>query len=569
MTAQYFADKTTPVSGTVIPVGRPVANTHIFLRDDTGEISAICGEICIRSAYLTPGYWQADDLTALAFETDDQGRRLYRTGDHARYRYDGELVYTGRRDGQVKIRGHRIERAEIEQALNKLDTVGKSAILLVALTDGEQSMVAYLTPTAGKTINLEQVRMHLRECLPVYMMPAGFVELDELPLTPNGKIDRQALPAYVIERDHTTQLVEAQTPTEKSLARIWKKLLKVDELGIYDDFFSLGGHSLLTIRLIREIEKDTGHTLTIASVFEQPNIARLAALIDSGEVIAALPGSKTLMPIRTGGTRTPLFCIDGEPMRMASSLSADQPLYGLYHAYDPDFEPPDTITELAEVYIREMRRVQPHGPYRLVGFCVGGLVAYDVVRQLQEVGESVDYLALIDPTIPGRRGGSRAKWVRNTFAQQQKKTATAWYFFKRIFRAIYARMGLGQRLVRGHLRKAFGMELPLRLRHVQNVGKIRQSHRGYRYSEIDQKAVIFLVDMEPDLWTIYSNFWRSVFLQGADMKRIKGLKGHTEFLNEPFISNVTRIIEDGIVDTDSNTPAASVNPTPQPESIPG
>ena len=350
-------------------------------------------------------------------------------------------------------------------------------------------------------------------------------------------------PAFVTEHSHGAELVEPTTDTQKTLAKIWQKLLSVDEIGIHDDFFMLGGHSLLTIKLLREIDRKTGQQLTIASVFENPTIERLARIMEASPSEVRKPGSRTIMPIRESGSEPPLFCIDGEPMRMATSLSKERPLYGLYHAYDPDFVPPDSIPELAAIYLREMRKVQPSGPYHIVGFCIGGLVAYEMASQLQETGEEMAYLGLIDPTIPGSRGESRVDWVRSSFSVKGRRAAAAWFFFKRAFASVYARMGLGQRWLRGKLYKALGLELPLRLRHIQNQGRIRKSHKNYRYHEADLKAHVFLQDVLPEHWDYYKKFWGSVFKGGVELERIKGLTSHPEFLVEPHISNVTRTID--------------------------
>jgi thioesterase domain-containing protein len=312
---------------------------------------------------------------------------------------------------------------------------------------------------------------------------------------------------------------------------------------MHDDFFALGGHSLLTIKLLREIEKQTKQRLTIASIFEGPTIERVATLLEKGGTADQTEAASVLMPIKTTGNRPPLFCIDGEPTRMAGSVHPDQPIYSLYHAYDQDFVPPDTLQELATLYIKEIKRIQPAGPYHIVGFCIGGLVGYEITRQLLSNGEEVGYLAMIDPTIPGRRGESRAAWVKHSFSESSNLLRTSLFFFTRAFASLYARAGYTQRLARGWIYRKLGLELPLRLRHIRNAGKIRASHHGYQYREIQQAATVFLVDLSEEDFQLNREFWDSVFLSGTNVQKIEGLHHHTEFLTEPYISNVTRIID--------------------------
>ena len=347
----------------------------------------------------------------------------------------------------------------------------------------------------------------------------------------------------MLERDDEVSYVPPSTPTQIGLAYIWRQLLDIDKPGIHDDFFALGGHSLLTIRMLREIEKATGQRLTIASIFEGPTIERIAALLDSGAEAADPAERGIIMPIKTNGIRLPLFCIDGEPTRMAGHVHEDQPIYSIYHAYDPNFVAPENIEELAAVYIEKMREIQPYGPYHIAGFCVGGLVGFEMSNQLRAAGETVAYLALIDPTIPGSRSRGRAEWVRRSFAETPSRWTTLKFFIKRAFTSVYARTGYTQRLVRGWLYRKLGLELPMRLRHIQNAGRIRRSHGHYRYHAVDQHAQIFLANLGEEHFEHSMQFWEAVFRSGADVQTIEGLYHHAEFLNEPFISNITRMID--------------------------
>jgi amino acid adenylation domain-containing protein len=283
---QFFARHDTRLPGMVVPVGRAVHDTEIVLLDKDGDTSGICGELAIRSRYVTPGYWNAPDLTtAVLSEADEQGRALYRTGDHARYLADGQLVYTGREDAQIKLRGHRIEVGEIEAVLVDHPTLDNAVVILRKEPDGAAQLVAYLTSAGKEAIDTGTIRDYLREKLPAYMVPAGIVCLDLLPMTASGKIDRSKLPAPLWEAD-TASYVAPRTPEEQALAEIWSDILHVERVGIHDDFFALGGHSLLATQVIARVRDSLDTELPLRAIFETPNVEGLAATItaDAGNM---------------------------------------------------------------------------------------------------------------------------------------------------------------------------------------------------------------------------------------------------------------------------------------------
>jgi len=544
MVLQHRMSPTDRLTTRTVPVGLPVPGNVVTLRDRRGAESALCGEICIRSNRLTTGYWQDEQQTAASLlpVAGSPDERILLTGDQARRLADGSLVFSGREDDQVKIRGHRIELQEIALTVETLDIVAKCAVLVDDPATSGERLLAYVKLIDGNETDVADIRAALREKLPPYMLPSSIMILSDMPLTRSGKINRKALPAFILQRDDEVSYAPPITATQIAIAGIWSELLDIENPGIHDDFFALGGHSLLTIRMLREIEQRSGRRLTIASVFEGPTIERISALLDSGQQTDA-PATGVIMPIKTSGNRPPLFCIDGEPTRMAGHVHEDQPIYSIYHAYDRDFVAPEKIEDLAGIYIEQMRKIQPHGPYHLAGFCVGGLVGYEMSNQLRADGEEVAYLAMIDPTIPGWRSGNRAEWVRRSFAETASRWRTLLFFARRAFASLYARTGYTQRLARGWLYRQLGIELPLRLRHIQNAGRIRDSHSHYRYRDTDQDAQVFLVDLGEDDFRINEEFWQAVFTHGADVRTIEGLYHHAEFLTEPFISNITRIID--------------------------
>jgi thioesterase domain-containing protein len=249
-----------------------------------------------------------------------------------------------------------------------------------------------------------------------------------------------------------------------------------------------------------------------------------------------------LMPIKTAGERPPLFCINGEPLKMAKILSENQPLYGLCNAYNPNFKPPARIEQLAEIYVREMRLVQPEGPYHLCGFSVGGLIAYEMARQLILKGQQVEYLALIDPVF-SKQSWSRAKWVKDSFAVKGRKLEAAMYFAKRGMGAAVARTLVLLRVSKAWAYELMGKDLPIDLRRVRHAGAIRASHHSYVYKPFASSGIVFHPAMSEQDNKSYTRFWNSVLTEGAEVHTMTGITEHLEFLAEPHLTRVTQKID--------------------------
>jgi amino acid adenylation domain-containing protein len=287
---QYFADVETEIVGGAIPIGYPVDNTEIALLDGEGHPGQIFGEIAVHSPYLAPGYWGRLELTAAAFKEDHvQGNmKTYRTGDLGRLRVDGTIEFAGRKDFQVKIRGNRVELGEIETALQRHADI-KSAVVVARHSPGsEDQLVAYAVLKDSRPISGDELREFLARSLPDYMVPSAFMTLDEMPLTPNGKINRDALP--LPEREGSAlQIIHPRTPFEKILADIWKELLQLDTIGVHDDFFEQGGHSLIATRLVSQIRKSFDVEIPIRAVFEKRTIEKLVFYIAELQAGEAAP----------------------------------------------------------------------------------------------------------------------------------------------------------------------------------------------------------------------------------------------------------------------------------------
>ncbi|HEY9132927.1 MAG TPA: amino acid adenylation domain-containing protein [Dyella sp.] len=393
------------------PIGRPLLNTRVYVLDASGgPVPTGCpGELYIAGACVAKGYLQRPELTAQRFLPDPfypGGGRMYRTGDVVRWREDGVLEYLGRTDQQIKIRGHRVEPGEIEARLLECADIADAAVTAnPAGSEGDVRLSAYLVPVDGAVLQVEAVRRHLADKLPAYMIPSALVPVPALPLTPNGKLDRKALPA--VELGERGDYVAPGTATEREIETIWKDLLGLSRVGIHDNFFEVGGNSLVAAQLIARLADRYGKRLPVASLFEVSTIAGLAALFEHGAreqgdpLAAVLPLRK---PTRSDAlSLRPLFCIHpiaGLSLGYSSllrHLDPSLPVYGLQARGLRGNEPlPDGIDEIAADYLAQMRRIQPEGPYRLLGRSLGGVIAHTIAAQLSEQGERVELLAMID-----------------------------------------------------------------------------------------------------------------------------------------------------------------------------
>jgi amino acid adenylation domain-containing protein len=400
-------------------IGRPIAGTRAYLLDaDLLPVPlGAQGELYLGGAGLARGYLGRPDLTAERFLPDpfatlagEPGGRVYRTGDLARHRVDGTLSFLGRIDHQVKIRGFRIELGEIESTLVALPGVREAVVMVHEAGPGDRRLVAYLAGPAGQAgeISPQELRRELRERLPEYMVPAAFVPLAALPRNPSGKVDRKALPAPEWqgregERGAAGLPLPPRDELELRLVGMWKEILGVQPVGVLDDFFALGGHSLLAARLAARIRTRLGRELPLASLLRAPTVAGLAALLRLGDEPAE---RRALVEIQPGGDRRPLFAVHpvgGEVLcylDLARALGPLQPVFGLQAGALAGETKEPTIEAMAAAYLAEIRTVQPQGPYRLAGWSMGGLVAFEMARQLTRRGEAVELLAVIDVPAP-------------------------------------------------------------------------------------------------------------------------------------------------------------------------
>lgn len=403
-----------------VPIGKPIANTELYVLDERQQLVPVGlpGELYIGGDGLARGYMNRPDLTAQNFAphpfSAKAGARLYRTGDIARYLPDGNLEYLGRADRQVKIRGFRIELGEVEAAVARHPSIREAVVIVSEDQPGNKRLVAYCVPRAqnaasqtqnGHPLSPDSLRDYLQKELPDYMMPSGFVMLETLPLTANGKVDRRALPSLNGNgSDRAETFIAPRDVLELQLAQIWEEILDRRPIGVGDDFFKLGGHSILAARLMARIQQQLGINLPLATLFKRATIEYLASLLRREQPASSF---SSLVTIQSGNSTPPFFCVHpsgGNVLcyaALAHHLGPQQTFYGLQSwALSGVNFPHTTIEDMATHYLNEMKTVQSHGPYFLGGWSMGGVVAFEIAQQIRMQGEQVGLLALLDSRAP-------------------------------------------------------------------------------------------------------------------------------------------------------------------------
>ena len=397
----------------LITIGRPIANTQLYILDSYHQIVPIGveGELYIGGDGVVRGYLHRPDLTQERFIpnpfSDDPEDKIYKTGDLVRYLPDGQIEYLGRMDHQVKIRGYRIEIGEIEARLGQYPDIVENVVVARDGTDGSKQLVAYFTTAAQEVPSTTELREFLGQDLPDFMIPARFMVLDKMPLTPNGKINRLALPEPNESRPQIKEdFTGAENKTEEALTDIWSRNLDVSPIGVHDNFFELGGHSLLAVSVVAEIKEKFGVTLPLATFFKASTIRELAEILHNED--AEVLEFKTLVQIQKGSPdKPPFYCVHAHGGHVlfyydvARLMGEDQPFYGLQSfGIDGTDKPLQSIEEMAAQYVSEIQMVQPHGPYYIGGDCMGGVIAFEMAQQLKAKGEEIALLAMVDSYCP-------------------------------------------------------------------------------------------------------------------------------------------------------------------------
>ena len=535
-----------------ITIGKPIANTGVYILNESLQKQPVgtTGEIFIGGAGVAKGYLNRAELTSERFIDDpfslEKNAKLYRTGDLGRLTPDGEIQCLGRIDHQVKIRGFRIELEEIEYALLKAENVKAAVATILSDGPGDPRLIACVVPVQPADAESEKARFkqRLSEILPAYMVPDDFVFLSSIPVTPNGKVDRKALPTpeSATEVDKN-QYVAPETETEKQLAAIWEKLMRKPKISIHDNFFSLGGHSLVAVQIMARVAKITGKHLPISMLLKYPTIARLALHLNDDNSQEVW---NSLVPIRPTGSKTPLYVIHGEGLNvmyfndLVTNMDPDQPVYGL-QARGLKGEPPlEVMEEIAAKYIEEILVQNPEGPYLLAGYSFGGYVAVEMRKQLKAMGKDVKLI------------------IFDTDAEKSEYKSQIYLLPKKVKRHLPRVISLAKstlsnpaaafkQTLKKIREKSDSNEKPAEFyRQIKRIkGKLRIALRNYSIEPFDDKVYLYragtcthYVDDKEFLG------WRKYAKNGVEICEVSG--DHLSMLLHPYVKDFAVKLQQGI-----------------------
>lgn len=545
--------------GSIESLGRPISNVEIYILDHDLQLSptGAKGEIYIGGLILARGYLNQPELTAAHFVPNPfssaPGQRMYRSGDLGRHLLTGEIQYLGRYDQQVKIRGHRVELAEVETAIRLFAPVSQATVSVHSSDSENRELVAYVVWRKGLPHSKIALHAWLAERLPEYMQPRHLIEMEALPLSPHGKLDRQRLPSPITGSTQlSTNFDQPCTATEALIVRIFENILE-HPISVNDNFFTAGGHSLLAIRALDRLQK-AGAAINLSDIFQYPSARELATRYNN---TAHEPKWETLLPIQPRGARRPLFCIHGNISDLIENLPEDQPVYWLHHGREDGLITYQTVAQIAAIHIAEIRTVQEHGPYNLAGFGFGGILAIEVARQLHREGERHTLLALFScfHAMFFERGASTIEfgWIHRQWGQP--------HYFKEI---LQLRNGTLLQRISWHI-----IRLQYNLRHYSSLTSSylryvfyasRSKHLpadlvGYHYSRLFNKAIqsfpccnisgdvhIFSVADNSGYYPPYTKFWPGT-VDGKIMTHIIDSPTRVSTaLSKPCAEDVARIL---------------------------
>jgi amino acid adenylation domain-containing protein len=539
-----------------VPAGAPMEGiTVVILTAEGGEAeSGAVGEVAIRSPYLTPGYWRRPDLTAQVLVPDPQGPgRLFKTGDLGRLRANGSLEHHGRKDSQVKMRGLRIEPAEIEAALVATGMIKEAAVVARSDARGEPRLVACVV-WAAAPVDMATVRHRLAATLPDYLMPSELVSVDALPLLPTGKVDRRALSSAGAPVRVTAPAPRPQDLVELRLTRAWERVLGVRPIHPTDDFFAVGGHSLAAAHLFSEIQAAFGVNLPLVTLMEAPTIEALAALVRR----EARPQEwSPIVPLQTDGAGPPVYYVPGagsdvlSAWELARCLAPEHPVYGMQPlGVDGSRQCHRSVEEMAAYYVRHLRAQPRREPYFLIGGSFGGVVALEMARQLAAAGSEVAFLAVIDSHI----GDFPRKAAHPTLRQRAEHVLRWWLPFASKEEHTWGNLRRGIRERWDRIVANLDMMLPLRsappphikrflyLQEVSFRARARYVPRPY-----PGRIVLLRTAVQPPAWLFEPDpelGWHGLAQGGLEIHDVPGT--HNDPLREPYVQVTARTLKEAM-----------------------
>lgn len=555
-------------SARLVPIGRPIPNTRLYVLDPQLNLLPIGvpGELYIGGLGVVRGYLHRPAETAERFIPDPfavaPGARLYKTGDLVRYLPDGNLELLGRLDHQVKIRGFRIELEEIESVISEFEGVRQVVVVAREEKPGDPSLVAYLVPSDARQFDVEGLRNFLSRKLPEPMIPSAFLTIENLPLMPNGKVNRHTLQASE-GLTSATPFVAPENVLESKLVEIWEEVLRKHPISATDNFFDLGGNSLLVAKLLLRIEQKMGKRLSLAHIFQAPSIRQLAATLEGQDNFAH---RAAVVPIQPRGSKPPLFWVRGGPLflPLADRLGPDQPLLGL-HLPAPDasqLHVPYRLEDIAAALVEHMRAVQPEGPYYLTGLCVNGVIAYEMARQLLAQGEKIALLVLFDAQNPA---------YYEDFSQESR----AWLFRKRIsFQLSNLRgngisgfpgflgdrlTGIRRRLSVRYWRICHALNLHVKMERLEDLENIvHPASFVYRPKPYPGRVVFFQSTDWPKgrYWDFHAS-WDGMISGGLELHKIRG--GHESMFYQSNVATLADKLQACLAEAQRNYPTTATS----------
>jgi amino acid adenylation domain-containing protein len=559
-----------------ILIGTPIANTTFYVLDTGGQPApvGIPGELYIGGSGLAQGYLGRSDLTRERFIPDpfspQVGARLYKTGDLVRRLPGGLIEFLRRVDYQVKLRGFRIELGEIEASLEQLASIRQCVVSFLDDGKGDKRLVAYVVPSDPHVVPaIRDLRAALKRRLPSYMIPSTFAVIEKMPLTANGKVDRKALAlsnATTIPSE--SQIEPPRDSIEEKLVQIWERLLEVSPISIRANFFDLGGHSFLVMKLFVQMNKAFDCSLAVAAIFSSSTIEQLATLIRGHSVDVDSFGmnpsrglaetNSSIVPIKATGTAAPLFIIHGVEghilgfYRLAMLIGTDHPVYGIQAQSMLAGQPAILrLEDQAAFYLAEIRKTQPNGPYYLLGYCFGGLIAFEIAHQLHSLGERVELLGLLDA------------YHRDSIARMQGNDSMRVRVGRRIdrFRDNFSKVSLDKkvaylpkRLITRTLRSFYDSSAFLGLRSVPSFLRstedlLRVAAKRYRPRPWAGQVTLFRASVQPDPRLPRDLGWAPLAEGGVEVCEVPG--DHFDIFGEPNIQILAERVRERLERSDA------------------
>ena len=557
---------------TSIPIGRPIGNTVVRVLDRRNQEVPIGvpGELHIGGDGVALGYHARPELTAQRFVQDDAGDLWYRSGDLVRWREDGVLDFLGRLDSQVKVRGFRVEPGEIEAACRRHPAVRDAFVLLPRRRADQDTLVAFIAADSEQSLTPADVREFLVRELPSYLVPTAVIVRESLPLTPNGKVDQSGLLALYREsiEGHRDEPDLPRTETQNQLCEIWRELFQIETVGVHDDFFAIGGHSLLAVRMFSRIHDIFNRSLPFSTLLQRPTVAELASVLETPGVPK---GSPSLVPLKRGGSRPPIFLVHGVGsevwtfLELVKELPVNQPVYGVLPAEDPTSRL-HSIAEMATAYLSEIEAVVEGGPFVLGGYCSGAVTAFEMASQRRMRGQAVPLLVVFEYWLREEPAGilNLAKnfvfWVSDDLLYTSAQNNAGRIRSKlRLLRTRFRRL-MSREVAPDDVRDVLGM-WRYADHEVERLGRFMDAIAAYRFMRHDGPIHVFRARTRslranhppPDLG------WGQIAQGSLTVETVPG--SHDSIFVQPFVRSLAKRL-DAVVERYANE-----QPVPSPAQI--